>query len=84
MEYQAAQLRVRISVSGGLRGSVSIPQGYADYTGPYEVTPKVEAQSLPTRDKHMIQDVSVREIPFYKTSNAQQGETVYIAKELND
>lgn len=52
------------------------------YTGPYDVTPKTEAQTLKTAHKRMTDDVEVRAIPFFETSNTAGGETVYIAMEV--
>ena len=52
------------------------------YDGPYEAIPKVEAQTLPTAQKLMTDDVTVYGVPFYEVSNDQGGNTVYIAKEL--
>lgn len=37
--------------------------GMPDYTGPYEVVPGEEAQTLPTRGKGMTADVVVARIP---------------------
>ena len=54
-----------------------MPVGYEDYTGPYEVTPKVESQSLRTEDKHMAHDVTIEPIPYYEVSN-QNGKTIII------
>lgn len=62
---------------GALRGSLSMPVGYEDYTGPYAVTPKVEPQSLSTADKHLSHDVTIDPIPYYEVSN-QNGKTVII------
>lgn len=52
------------------------------YNGSYEVTPKVTSQTLPTRDKFMIDDMTVEAIPYFETSNNSGGTTVYIAKEI--
>lgn len=52
------------------------------YTGSYEVTPKVEAQTMPTAQKLMTQDVTIKAIPIYNVSNNSGGSTVYIAKEV--
>lgn len=54
------------------------------YEGPYEVTPKTESQTLQTKDKRMANNVLVKEIPYYETTNIQNGLTVYIAESLND
>lgn len=48
------------------------------YTGSYEVTPRVYAQSLDTDGKLMDDDVTVHEIPVTRTSNPQGGQTVLI------
>lgn len=52
------------------------------YEGSYTVTPKVDAQTLPTAKKYMEQDVTVLAIPVYRTTNTADGTTVYIAKEV--
>jgi hypothetical protein len=52
------------------------------YAGEYEVTPKVDAQTLPTKNKLMSADLTVKGVPIYETSNNAGGKTVYIAKEL--
>ena len=62
---------------GILIGSLSMPIGYEDYSGPYIVAPKVESQSLSTADKHLSRDVTIEPIPYYEVSN-QNGKTVII------
>lgn len=52
------------------------------YTGSYEVTPKVDAQTLPTAQKMMAKDLTVKAIPIFDVSNNSGGRTVYIAKEV--
>ena len=52
------------------------------YEGPYDVTPKVTAQTLPTAKKLMREDVSVRAIPYFDVSNPAGGNTIYIANEV--
>ena len=56
--------------------------GGEPYEGPYDVTPKVTAQTLPTAKKLMQEDVSVRAIPYFDVSNPAGGNTIYIAKEV--
>lgn len=52
------------------------------YDGVYEVTPKAYDETiLATEGKVMDDDVTVRQVPFYVTSNQSGGETVYIAEE---
>lgn len=52
------------------------------YDGDYKVTPKTQEQILETKDKLMADDVTVRKIPFYETTNNTGGTTVYIASEV--
>lgn len=75
-------LKARINASGVLVGSLSKPVGYIDYTGSYEVTPKASEQSLKTKDRHLTDDVTVKAIPFFETSNNSGGNTVYIGSEV--
>ena len=56
--------------------------GGEPYDGSYEVTPKVSAQTLPTANKLMLDDVSVRAIPYFDVSNPAGGNTIYIANEV--
>ena len=56
--------------------------GGDQYEGPYDVTPKVTAQTLPTAKKFMQEDVSVRAIPYFDVSNPAGGNTIYIASEV--
>lgn len=55
---------------------------YPDYAGPYDVTPMVTAQRMETKDTHMAEDVTVREIPYYAVSNPQGGTTIVIGGEI--
>ena len=52
------------------------------YEGDYTITPKVEAQTMFTKDKVMTDDVTIKEIPIYRTSNTSGGNTVFIGKEV--
>lgn len=92
MVTQDVKLAMKITpegvLSGAIAGDISLsgaihqPVGYTDYSGPYEVTPRVKGQTLHTRDKHMTEDVTIHEIPVYSVSNSAGGDTVYIAKEV--
>ena len=55
-----------------------VPQE-SDYDGAYTITPKTVAQTLQTKDKKMIDDVSVLAIPYHAVSN-QSGTTVIIGE----
>ena len=48
------------------------------YTGDYDVTPRVYEQTLETRDKVMVDDVTIRVIPLTKVINLSNGYTVTI------
>ena len=52
------------------------------YDGDYMVTPKVIAQTMPTKDKVLVDDVHIASIPYFDVSNNSGGSTVYIAKEI--
>lgn len=52
------------------------------YDGDYVVTPKVTEQMMPTKDKVMRDDVTVRAIPYFDVSNPAGGKTIYIANEV--
>lgn len=64
---------------------VQIIAGDADverYTGSYEITPKVDAQTMPTAQKFMTDDVTVKAIPIFDVSNDAGGNTIFIASEV--
>lgn len=82
MIFQGASLVGKISAEGVLVGKMTKPIGYTDYTGEYEVTPKVESQTMPTKDKHMTDDVKINAIPYFEVSNNAGGVTIYIGKEV--
>ena len=52
------------------------------YEGDYAVTPKVSEQTLPTKGKYLIDDITLRAVPVFRVSNSSGGTTVYIAKEV--
>ena len=52
------------------------------YEGEYTITPKIDAQTMPTKDKVLTNDVTVKAIPFFNVSNTSGGNTVYIGTEV--
>lgn len=64
-------------------GDLSVVKQYEfdTYDGEYEVIPSVNEQTLDTSNKFLFNDVTVKEIPFYETSNTY-GTTVYIANSI--
>lgn len=78
----ADRIKVKIGSAGCV--NVHIPAqivksgDYPDFAGPYTVTPMVTAQRMETKDTHMTDDVTVREIPYFAVSNPQGGTTIVI------
>lgn len=60
--------------------AIAHSQEIAPYTGSYEVVPHVYEQTLPTKSKYMTDDMLIKAIPYYETSNLS-GKTVYIGEE---
>lgn len=52
-----------------------------EYAGPYDITPLLSAQVLPTAKKLMQKDVTIRKIPQYEVSNDSNGYTLIIGEE---
>lgn len=48
------------------------------YSGPYEATPTKAAQIMPTKDKLLKEDFTVKAIPFFEVTNAANGKTITI------
>lgn len=66
-----------ISIGFNVGGTSQTPP----YTGEYEVTPKTyDEQVLPTRNKRMINNLTVKKIPQYEVSN-DSGYTLIIGDE---
>lgn len=66
-----------------LRCSASIPKTifgpiYEDYTGDYTVSPIFAERVLPTRDKHMVSDLTIECIPYSEVTNTSGGLTINI------
>ena len=66
----------RVSVDFGVIQTAAV--NYERYAGEYDVTPKVEAQSLATKNKFLTDDVRIHEIPYFDVGNTSGGSTVYI------
>lgn len=49
-----------------------------NYDGDYVVTPKFTEQTIPTKDKVMVDDVTIKSIPISVVSNTSGGNTVII------
>lgn len=75
-----SNLFATISPKLKLIGELSQPTGYIDYTGTYEVIPKIKAQIVETENRHLSRNITVKEIPFYEVSN-EKGKTIIIGDE---
>lgn len=61
---------------------ISVIDEIEAYDGPYVVTPAIDPQVLSTAQKRMTDNMTVKAIPYFQTSNPQMGETVYIGSEV--
>lgn len=48
------------------------------YEGSYEVTPTIEQQILQTKNKTMVDDLTIKSIPYAEVTNTSNGITVTI------
>ena len=76
------KLDKKLSVEFSRYHTLSIREDVEYYEGEYDVTPTVDAQSIPTAKKFMKDDVTVKEIPYFVTGNNSGGDTAYIGKEI--
>lgn len=67
-----------ISTTKVLSAHASVSVDYEKYVGTYEVTPTIEAQTLSTANRVMVDNVNIKAIPYYSVSNASHGETIII------
>lgn len=61
-----------------IEGRVYAGGGYPAYDGSYEIEPLMNSQVLPTRNRVMTKDITVREIGYQEVTNASGGQTVTI------
>ena len=76
-----------ISPINKINGNITYGIGEGDaspiYNGEYNVTPLAfEETVLLTKDTKLIENIVVKEIPYYETSNPSGGNTVYIAGQI--
>lgn len=58
--------------------TILAPPDVEHYEGEYEVTPKCEAQTMPTNNKFMKKDFVVQAVPYYEVENTQGGTVIII------
>lgn len=78
-----ARIGGRTPVGASLSGVTVVAGAVPVYEGDYQVTPRVDAQVMATRDKRMADDLTVRGIPRYDVSNDVGGVTVSIARTID-
>ena len=61
-------------------GNASISK--PNYDGDYTVIPSINEQTLETKNKVMLDNLNIKEIPYFQTSN-EYGDTIYIGKEID-
>ena len=75
-------IEVGIGQSGKIEievdGKIYIAGDCDNYTGIYEVTPKIFAQHLETKEKHLNENVQIEAIPYYEVGNQSGGYTLNI------
>lgn len=76
------KLTGKIIKKADVSGKIGIPYGSNRYTGEYIITPKAfDKTVLETSNKTMLDDVTVKKIPYQETTNLGGGMTVIIAQE---
>ena len=66
----------------GYKTAVVFGEG-KQYEGEYEVKPMFEAQTLPTKEKILTEDITVNAIEVSRVTNQNGGKTVYIGGVIN-
>ena len=55
--------------------------GWWGYAGPYDITPLLSAQTLPTAKRLLQQNITIKKIPQYEVTNDSNGYTLIIGEE---
>ena len=67
----------KLNPANKLQGIISAIEPVESYKGDYTITPKIDSQTMRTKNKKMEDNITVLAIPYYETSNLT-GKTVYI------
>ena len=67
----------KLNPANKLQGIISAIEPVESYNGDYTITPKIDSQTMRTKNKKMEDNITVLAIPYYETSNLT-GKTVYI------
>ena len=69
-----------MTISGNITYGVGEGDTSTVYDGDYSVIPLAFQETvLKTRNKKLVDNIIVKEIPYYETTNLSGGNTVYIA-----
>lgn len=82
MQVQFSKSNVQLDAKFQHYQEVTVIKDADPYMGEYEITPDIDAQTIPTAQKYMAEDMRIKAIPFYDVSNTSGGSTVYIGREL--
>ena len=80
------QVNGSITTAQAVTASLQIPDivHTAFYDGQYEIEPKAHTTiTLNTNGKTLLNNVVIKKIPYFETSNLSSGYTVYIASEVD-
>jgi len=70
-------------ISGNITYGIGKGEVTPIYEGKYNISPLAfEETVLLTKNKKMTENIIVKEIPYYETSNLSGGTTVYIAGQI--
>lgn len=83
LNAQFNKINERLDVRFGEVKIVTVIPEKDQYEGDYIVTPKISAQTIPTKKKYLIDDMTVKAIPYFNVSNTTGGSTVYIGSTLD-
>ena len=75
---KVAAILADIAVGGPVVEEIMLPF----YEGSYEITPGVSDRTLETANRSMAQDVTMKAIPYYTTTNKSGGYTAIIGDGL--
>ena len=81
-----SQVNGSIATAQVVTASLQIPDivHTAFYDGQYEIEPKAHTTiTLNTNGKTLLNNVIIKKIPYFETSNLSSGHTVYIASEVD-
>lgn len=75
------------AVTPSITGNITYGMGEGEYIPEYEDSYTITPQAfqdivLPTKNKQLKDNIIIKEIPYYETSNTSGGNTVYIAGQI--